>query len=94
MSGWTTKERKAGAGCYGCHQERGAVVQAFSARINRVGILWLCAGCAQSGTQRQSFIDEYARRLGLPTGEERAIGTRERLASPPSGCCRRRNDAV
>ena len=63
MAGWTTKPRKAGAGCHCCGQERGATVLALSARLGRGGgPLWLCAGCATAPAARRAFIDEYARR--------------------------------
>ena len=65
MSGWTARPRKAANGCFGCGQERGAVVQALSARISRLGTLWLCTGCAASEQQRRAFVDEYAQRTGL-----------------------------
>ncbi len=66
MSGWTTRPRKVErAGCVGCRQERGAVVQALSARIGRVGGIWLCAGCAVDPAHRQAFIGKYAWRIGV-----------------------------
>ena len=63
MTGWTSKPRKAGVGCLGCGQQRGDVIQALSARLSRVGSMWLCAGCATSRDHRQAFIDEYANRV-------------------------------
>lgn len=38
------------------------MVQAPSARISRVGLIWLCADCAASAAHRLAFVDEYARR--------------------------------
>jgi len=89
MSGWTMKPRKPGGGCEGCGEPRGAVLQALMARPSAGRTLWLCTGCARIAARRQEFVDDYARRCGLPPDEWASDDTRPQPAPP-----RRRRDEL
>jgi len=74
MSGWTTKPRQPGGGCHGCAEPRGAIPQALIGRPPGGYALWLCTGCARLAARRQEFVDDYARRCGLPPDERGETG--------------------
>ena len=66
MAGGILEPRPPDGGCHGCGAPRGAVGRAMVARPGAGGLFWLCTDCATVATRRRDFVDEYARRSGLP----------------------------
>ncbi len=50
--------------CCACGQGRGDVQQALVGRM-RLGSVWLCTGCAERDTNRQTFLAAYVALMAL-----------------------------